>query len=76
MRPLLYNALWVLFAGVVIPLIFGLVARIFFKRDEDDEQSNPDKARQLMERRAAAPSETPEPNPVNEDPWPHFEASE
>jgi hypothetical protein len=73
--PILHNALWVLAAGVIIPLIFGIVARIFFKRDEDDEQNNPDEADELRERSTGAPPDTPEPQPVNEEPWPSFDPS-
>ena len=70
--PMLRNALWVLAAGVVIPLIFGIVARIFFKRDDDDEKKHPEKALRLREIGAGARPDTPEVDLCNDKPWPSF----
>ena len=71
--PILQNALWVLGAGVVIPLTFGLVARIFFKRDEDDEKNDPHKAHLL--RTTIRTLASPEKILVNGEPWPLFKPS-
>lgn len=73
--PLVRNALRVLAAGVVIPFVFGIIGRLFFKRDDDDEKNHPERARRLRQMRAEPMHDTPEPNLVNGEPWPSFSPS-
>jgi hypothetical protein len=76
MVPLVRNALWLLAAGAIIPLILGIVARIFiFRLDKDDERNDPAKVRRMKTIREAGP-DTPEPEPLVSMPWPDFGASE
>jgi hypothetical protein len=75
MIPIVCYALWLLAAGAIIPLVLGIVARIFiFRPDKDDERNDPAKVRRLKEIRDAGP-DTPELQPLVNEPWPEFSAS-
>ena len=73
--PIAHNALRLMAAGVLIPLIFGIAARVFvFRIDKDDARNNPQKAQQLERLGTEGPA-TPEPSPVFNEPWQVFSAS-
>ena len=67
--PIIRDALWLMAAGALIPLVFGIAARLLvFRIDEDDARNNPEKARQLKRLRTKGPA-TPEPSPLFKEPW-------
>jgi hypothetical protein len=67
--PIVQHALSLLVAGAIIPLVFGIAARIFVFNDKDDDRNDPAKARRLMQLRGP---DTPEPDPLVNKPWPDF----
>jgi len=79
---LLRHAVMLLAAAVVVPIIFGLTARVFlFRRDEDDadlytaENGSKRAARPLDLEHAAPEANEPEPQADYEMPWPRFSPS-
>lgn len=75
MFRLMAYALVLLSAGVAVPLVFGIVARIFFfRRDDDDERNDPARASALHKKYSEGAS-TPEPEPIADEAWPDFALS-
>jgi hypothetical protein len=67
--PFVHDALWLLAWGVVIPLIVGLLGRLFVTRDVDDaHRKDSGKMKPNPERALAV--ESPEPKPLICKPWP------
>ena len=61
--PIFQNAVIILGVGLVLPLVAGIIARIFFFRhDKDDAEANTE---------TNVPS--PDPEPRNRQPWPRFD---
>jgi hypothetical protein len=69
MAAYLQNAIKLLGFAVLLPILSGVFARLFFfRRDADDISLHP----QVEAERAKQPSHQPEPSPVFEEAWPSF----
>ena len=67
--PYLRNALWVFGASIALPLIGGVLARVFFlRRDPDDIALHRNDA-QVHVAKSLLVSHEPEPDPVFQRPW-------
>lgn len=70
--PAVHNAVLLLAAGIIIPLIVGILTRIFLFRQDKDATESPPAGSAIQDRVSAVP--TPESEPVT-DSWPEFDPS-
>ena len=65
------SALWILAAGVFVPLILGGIAWLFYRRDDDDVRMHPEYHVAELRAHQRGPV-TPEPEHQAYVPWPDF----
>jgi hypothetical protein len=72
--PIIRSTLWLYGGAAALPIVLGIIARLFTKRDPDDARLHPGYDVELLRAKQEGPV-TPEPQSTALEPWPEYPAS-